>query len=66
MNHWGILTQPLLKVFAVSPKRQVVPVQLKDHLSFIYVKEKFLWGIAEERVTPVRKVRISNSGVEHL
>ncbi len=48
MNHWGILTQPLLKVFAVSPKRQVVPLQLKDHLSFIYVKEKFPWVIAEE------------------
>ena len=45
MDHWGMLTQPLLKVFVATPKRQVVPIQLKDRLIFIYVKEKFIWGI---------------------
>jgi len=60
MNHWGMLTQPLLKVFVASPKRQVVPMQLKDHLIFIYIKEKFIWGITEEWVTQTRKVRMSD------
>jgi predicted transcriptional regulator of viral defense system len=60
MNHWGMLTQPLLKVFIVTPKRQVVPAQLKDSLIFIYMKEKFIWGIKEEWATQTRKVRISD------
>lgn len=60
MNHWGMLTQPLLKVFVVTPKRQIVPIQLKDNLIFVYVKEKFIWGIKEEWVTQIQKVRISD------
>ena len=60
MNHWGMLTQPILKVFVVTPKRQVVPIQLKDNLVFINVKEKFIWGVKEEWVTQTRKVRISD------
>ena len=35
INYWGMLTQPILKVFVVTPKRQVVPIQLKDNLVFI-------------------------------
>ncbi|MCL4376796.1 MAG: transcriptional regulator [Actinobacteria bacterium] len=60
MNHWGMLTQPLFKVFVPSPKRQVVPIQLKDNLIFIYMKEKFIWGIKEEWITQTRKIRISD------
>jgi predicted transcriptional regulator of viral defense system len=60
MNHWGMLTQPILKVFVVTSKRQVVPIQLKDNLVFINVKEKFIWGVKEEWVTQTRKVRISD------
>ncbi len=60
MNHWGMLTQPLLKIFVASPKRQIVPKQMKDILIFIYIKEKFIWGIKEEWVTQSQKVRISN------
>lgn len=60
MNHWGMLTQPLIKVFVASPKRQVVPKPLKDSLIFIYMKQKFIWGIKEEWATQTRKVRISD------
>ena len=60
MNHWGMLTQPLIKVFVATPKRQVVPAQLKDSLILIYMKEKFIWGIKEEWVTQTHKVRISD------
>lgn len=60
MNHWGMLTQPLLKVFVATPKRQIVPKQMKDILIFIYVKEKFIWGIKEDWVTQSQKVRISD------
>jgi predicted transcriptional regulator of viral defense system len=60
MNHWGMLTQPLLKVFVVTPKRQIVPMQLKDSLTFVYMKEKFIWGINQEWVTQTQKVRISD------
>jgi len=35
MNHWGMVTQPLLRVFVATPKRQVVPRQLRDHLIFV-------------------------------
>ncbi|MBM3710327.1 MAG: hypothetical protein FJW61_07910 [Actinobacteria bacterium] len=60
MNYWGMLTQPVLNVFVAIPKRQVVPKQLKGHLIFIYIKEKFIWGITEEWVTQTRKVRFSD------
>jgi hypothetical protein len=43
-----MLTQPLLKIFVASPKRQTVPKQMKDILIFICIKEKFIWGIKEE------------------
>ncbi len=60
MNYWGMLTQPLIKVYVAAPKRQVVPKQLKNHLIFIYIKEKFIWGITDEWVTQTRKVRVSD------
>ena len=60
MNHWGMLTQPLLKIFVANPKRQIVPKQMKDILIFICIKEKFIWGIKEEWVAQSQKVRISN------
>jgi len=60
MNHWGMLTQPLLKVYAATPKRQVIPRQLKGRLIFVYMKEKFIWGVKEEWITQTRKVRMSD------
>lgn len=60
MDYWGMLTQPLIKVFVATPKRQIAPGQMKDILLFIYMKKKFIWGINEEWVTESQKVRISD------
>jgi len=60
MQYWGMLTQPLFKIFVATPKRQIVPYQMKNNLVLVYVKEKFIWGIKEEWVTQTQKVRISD------
>jgi predicted transcriptional regulator of viral defense system len=60
MNYWGMLTQPLLKIFVVSPQRQRVPQALVNILEIIYTQNKHIWGINEEWVTKTDKVRISN------
>lgn len=60
MNFWGILTQPLLKIYVVTPKRQIVPRELKDKLTLVLLKKKFIWGVREEWVTQSERVRISD------
>jgi len=60
MHHWGMLTQPLIKIFVATSQRQVVPIEMKDRLIFIFVKKKFIWGINEEWVTKTEKVRVSD------
>lgn len=60
LQHWGMLTQPLVKIFAATPKRQIVPREMRNKLTFVYTKEKFIWGIKEEWVTSTDKVRISD------
>ncbi len=60
MQYWGMLTQPLSKIFIVTSKRQVVPKQMKDNLIFVFMKEKSIWGIKEEWVTQSQKVRLSD------
>ena len=60
MHHWGMLTQPLLKIFIATPKRQVVPFEMRDKLVFVFVNERSIWGIREEWITSNEKVRISD------
>ena len=60
MHYWGMLTQPLIKIFAATPKRQIVPLEMRDKLIFIFVKEKSIWGIKEEWVAKTKKARISD------
>ncbi|MDO9575961.1 MAG: hypothetical protein Q7J55_05490 [bacterium] len=60
MNYWGMLTQPLIKIFVASPQRQIVPQEMKEKLVLIFVKNKFVWGVKEEWVTRDEKVRISD------
>lgn len=60
MHYWGMLTQPLLKIFIATPKRQVVPYEMRNKLVFVFVNEKNIWGITDEWVTPNDKVRISD------
>ena len=59
MHYWGMLTQPLVRIFVATPQRQIVPKEMKDKLIFVFVKEKFIWGIKDEWVTNNEKVRIS-------
>ena len=60
MHYWGMLTQPLLKIFIAAPKRQIVPYEMRDKLVFVFVNEKSIWGIKDEWVTKSEKVRISD------
>jgi predicted transcriptional regulator of viral defense system len=60
MHYWGMLTQPLIKIFVASPHRQIVPQEMKEKLVLIFVKNKFIWGVKDEWVTRDEKVRISD------
>jgi predicted transcriptional regulator of viral defense system len=60
MNFWGMLTQPLFKIYVVTTKRQIVPREMKDRLTFVLMKKKFIWGVREEWVTQSERVRISD------
>jgi len=60
MNYWGMLTQPLLKIFVATPKRQVVPKEMKGKMIIITVKENSIWGIKEEWIERKQKIRISD------
>jgi len=60
MQQWGMLTQPALKVYVSSPKRQKVPESLEGILIIICVKHEYIWGIREVWVTKSEKVRFSD------
>jgi predicted transcriptional regulator of viral defense system len=60
MHYWGMLTQPLVKIFIATPKRQIVPYEMRDKLVLVFINEKSIWGIKEEWVSPNEKVRISD------
>lgn len=60
MHYWGMLTQPLVKIFVVTPQRQIVPKEMKDKMIFVYSDRKFFWGISSQWVTKTEKARISD------
>jgi len=60
MHYWGMLTQPPVRIFVATPKRQVVPAGMKNRLVIVTVKKKFIWGVEEVRVSGGEKVRISD------
>jgi len=60
MNFWGLLTQPLVRIYVATPKRQIVPRELRDKLTLVFVRKKSIWGIREEWVTQSQRVRISD------
>jgi len=60
MRYWGMTTQPTVKVFVLTPKRQSPPKTLSDRVSFVYVKKKHMWGIREVWVTGTEKVNMSD------
>lgn len=60
MNYWGLTTQPVIKIFVTTTKRQTVPKNMKDKLIFICINQKFYWGIDEVDVSGQGKIKISN------
>lgn len=60
MHYWGMLTQPLIKIFVATPQRQIVPKEVKDKLTFVFINKKNIWGIKETWVTKIEKARISD------
>ncbi len=60
MNYWGMLTQPLIKIFIATPKRQIIPREMIGKIIFVTVKEKFIWEIKEEWINNEEKIKISN------
>lgn len=60
MHHHGMLTQPLVNIFVVTPQRQIVPREMKGKLKFVTLKKDYIWGVKEEWVTNTEKVRISD------
>ncbi len=60
MDFWGMVTHPINKIFVATPKRQIVPQEMKGRLRFVFVSKKFIFGIKEEWVIKQDKVRISN------
>jgi predicted transcriptional regulator of viral defense system len=55
-----MLTQPLIKIFVATPKRQVVPREMKGKMIFVTVKKDSIWGIKAEWVERKEKIRISD------
>jgi predicted transcriptional regulator of viral defense system len=60
MHYWGMLTQPLLKIFVATPKRQIVPYEMRGKLVLVFINEKSIWGIRDEWITSNERVRISD------
>ncbi len=56
----NMLTQPLLKVYISSPKRQLSSKKLKDKFKFVFVKKDNIWGIEDNWITTTEKIRISD------
>ena len=60
MNYWGMLTQPLMKIFVATPKRQIVPREMKGKMIFVTVRENSIWAIIEEWIERKEKIIISD------
>jgi predicted transcriptional regulator of viral defense system len=60
MKYWGMTTQPIFKIFVVTPKRQPVPQAMVEKFSFVYVNKKYIWGVKEVWITKTEKVKISD------
>jgi len=60
MRYWGMTTQPVVKMFVVTTKRQFPPKALSDKISFIFTNKRNVWGINSEWVTKTERVNISD------
>jgi len=60
MRYWGMTTHPLLKIFVVTPIRQVIPKALKQTVMFVFVDKSKIWGVTSAWVTKTEKTNLSN------
>lgn len=60
MQFWGMLTQPLVKMFVGTTKRQFPFKEMKDKFIFVFIGKKNYWGYREEWVTNTEKVKITD------
>lgn len=60
MKYWGMTTQPIVKIFVATPKRQFPPKKLVNKFSFVYMYKKNIWGVKSEWVTTTERVNISD------
>ena len=60
MDFWGMVTHPINKIFVATPKRQIIPKEMRDRLQFIFINKKFIFGVKETWINKQNKVRISN------
>jgi len=60
MKYWAMTTQPIVKMFVVTTKRQIPPKELAEKISFVYVSKKNIWGIKREWVTKTERVNLSD------
>ena len=40
MDFWGMVTHPVNKIFISTPKRQMIPKEMKGFLKFVFVDKK--------------------------
>lgn len=60
MDFWGMVTHPVNKIFISTPKRQMIPKEMKGFLKFVFVDKKFIFGIVEKWIDKQKKVRFSD------
>lgn len=60
MKYWGMTTQPIVKMFVATAKRQFTPKPLAEKVVFIYIDKKNIWGIKSEWTTKTERVNISD------
>jgi predicted transcriptional regulator of viral defense system len=60
MKYWGMTTQPLVKIFIATTRRQVPPKGLKNKIFFVYVSKKHIWGAKNEWITKTECVNFSD------
>ena len=60
MQYWGMTTQPVIKMFIATLKKQVIPKEMKDRVVLVFIKKDKYWGVNEEWVTNQKKARITD------
>lgn len=60
MKYYGMTTQPLVKIFIATSRRQIPPKGLTDKISFVNVSKKNVWGVKCEWVTKTECANFSD------